>query len=151
MKRTVGSHLKKIVISAGRVGPGGIWLHISLLAYCCLIEVLLRTVSLGVTCRIIGVHLALEGAVGPMMVDPLPLIMRPHFLAVDRILSRTPFQDTCLRRSLLTCVALRRMSPVLRLGWVPQPPPGNAHAWVQIGRYSLESGLEGIVPLQVVR
>lgn len=53
--------------------------------------------------------------------------------AIDRILRRWPFGDTCLRRALILGFLLRRLDPILQIG-VRRDDAGDiaAHAWLVV-------------------
>lgn len=112
------------------------------------VEVLLRTTSLPRSARLLGVPLAASGDIGPPLSAPLPRWCRPRLVAIEGVLRRWPPSDSCLRRSLLQAVLLRRLHPVIRLGWSPAPGGGNAHAWVEVGGESLDPDLDGILPFR---
>lgn len=58
--------------------------------------------------------------------------------ATDWVLARWVLPGTCLRRALLTGVALRRRHPVLRLGLTADGV--TAHAWVEAGHRAYDPG-----------
>jgi Transglutaminase-like superfamily len=106
------------------------------------VELGLRTLSLPRLVRWLGIGLDLtSGAVGDSVPAVLPGSMRRHLDAVEVVMRRWPFGDTCLRRCLVLGHRLRGLQPVLRIG-VRRGPDGRlgAHAWLEIGGRTLDPG-----------
>jgi hypothetical protein len=106
------------------------------------VELGLRTLPLPRLARWLGVGLDLtSGAVGDTASAVLPASLRCHLDAVEVVMQRWPFGDTCLRRCLVLGHRLRGLQPVLRIG-VRRGPDGRfgAHAWLEIGGCSLDPG-----------
>ena len=100
-----------------------------------LVEVGLRTVPLPRLARLLGVRLALDGAVG--RVGDLSLVRLSHSEAerLDitwRVLRHRPFNGTCLRRALLGAHALRHRDHAVRIGVQKVGGQVKAHAWLEV-------------------
>lgn len=105
-----------------------------------LIEWNLRTADLPSTCRRLGLACDVESDTAPPQQRAvLPRSTRGAVLAVDSVLTRWPFGDTCLRRCLLLGHRLRALGPVLRIG-VRRDPEGGfaAHSWLELDGGTLD-------------
>ena len=112
-----------------------------------IIEVGLRFWNLRDLSAAFGAPLASEcgdRAAPEVIVDDVDPLERLRFVALEWTLRRWIFDDTCLRRSLLTGFIIRRRHPVLRLGLTDDGV--TAHAWVEAdGRsYGASDSLSGV-------
>lgn len=114
-----------------------------------LIEISLRTTSLPVTCRRLGVECDLTTAAPPAQ-EPvvLPRRARAAVVASLAVVSRWPAGDTCLRQCLLIGRRLRPLAPVLRIG-VRRDADGafSAHSWLEFGGKTLDPAASGFAAL----
>jgi hypothetical protein len=85
-----------------------------------------------------------EPAAPEVIVDDMDPRERLGFVALEWTLRRWIFDDTCLRRSLLTGFIIRRRHPVLRLGLTDDGV--TAHAWVEADgwSYGASDSLSGV-------
>lgn len=71
--------------------------------------------------RYLGIRLGLDGHSTPEARQPDPVVLGQVGLAanaVNRMVRRWPFGDTCLRRALILGFLIRHLDPALReLGW----------------------------------
>jgi hypothetical protein len=102
------------------------------------IEAGLAVSSLPRLATLMGVPLATDQEAAPVETDDSEAIAalgereRRAMWAVDWVLSRWLFDETCLRRSLAFGWFIRRRKPVLRLGMIDDGG-AIAHAWVEAG------------------
>ncbi|WP_380165878.1 lasso peptide biosynthesis B2 protein [Jannaschia sp. R86511] len=108
------------------------------------VEVGLRVTTLPRLARLLRVRLDLDehGAV----LDEVPVLpgwARRPARATAVVLSRRPFQDTCLRRCLVLGSRIRGLDPVLRIGVRRSGTGGwEAHSWLEVGGRSLDPSRE---------
>lgn len=115
------------------------------------VETSLRTSTLPKTARRFGSRLALdpgEAEGGDPRLDLTPRELEA--LAVARqVLTRGPFNGTCLRQALLQGHLLRRRHPVLRVGVAKVDGAVTAHAWLEVAGAPLDpSGASAFEPLR---
>lgn len=104
------------------------------------IELTLRTTDLPTTCRRMGFICDLADGRAPAAEEAvLPRRTRAAVLAVDALLARWPFGDTCLRRCLLLGHRLRALEPVLRIGVRRDAHGFAAHSWLELPDGTLDS------------
>lgn len=79
----------------------------------------------------------------------LPRWTRRRVRAAERILSRWPFGNTCLRQCLVTGQRLRRLDPVLRIG-VRVEDDGSllAHSWLEVDGVSIDPSAGTFLPFK---
>ncbi len=106
------------------------------------IEIGLRVASLPRLVRLLGItwsphdpdaHPSVED-----IADQLGTSMGRRVRVAFAAVRRWPFGDTCLRRSLLLGHRLRHLDPVLRIGVARSEGELAAHAWLEVGGYSLD-------------
>lgn len=117
--------------------------HVVALVMACVVEIGLRLSSLPVLSARLGVPLDLDAgrsATQPPEATAANLTRRQRLRirAIDRVLQRWPFGDTCLRRALINGYTLRSRSPVLRIG-AARNDDGDvlAHAWIEFDGLAL--------------
>lgn len=114
------------------------------------VELALRRHGLEAVCEMVGVHLDLGVDETPEPTDRrLPSSARVSFWAVDQVMRRWPWGDTCLRRCLVLGQRIRRMDPVVRIG-VRTTGDGSfaVHSWLQVNGRALDSGAGAFHPLK---
>jgi Transglutaminase-like superfamily len=113
------------------------------LVIACLVEVSLRRSTLPATTERLGIALDTTGgseAMSRVAASPmLAVTARRQVRAVQLVVGRWPFGDTCLRRCLVLGQRLRRFDPVLVIGVRRTAPDGfAAHSWLVVGGQSLD-------------
>lgn len=113
------------------------------------VEVGLRVTTLPRLARALGVRLDGPPADPADPLAVLPAWTRLPLSRVEAVLRRWPWDDTCLRRSLVAGQRLRGLDPVLRVGVRHGAQPGAvaAHAWLEVGGRRIDRSAEGYVPL----
>lgn len=117
------------------------------------VEVGLRTIRLPILARLVGAPLsaaATEPSRPPAELDlPADAIRRVQIGA--RILRYWPFDEKCLRRSLVCGWHIRRLEPRLVVGVAVVNGEIKAHAWLTVHGVSLDpSGSASFAPLRPV-
>lgn len=111
------------------------------------VEVGLRVTTLPRLAGVLRVQVDLDGG-GLVDDDPavLPGWARRPVRATAAVLSRPPFEDTCLRRCLVLGSRLRGLRPVLRIG-VKRSSTGawEAHSWLEVDGRSLDPSRDDYV------
>lgn len=116
--------------------------HAWIIAVTAVVEIGLRTTRLPRLARLLGVRLGVDAPPSP---ETVPLDPRVRFgirraaRAIDRVLRRWPFGDTCLRRALILGVLIRRLDPTLLIG-VRRDDDAQiaAHAWLVVAGSTLD-------------
>jgi hypothetical protein len=105
------------------------------------VELALRRRGLDEVCSAVGVRLDLTPDASTTAPRPLPASTRASFAAVQRVLARWPWGDTCLRRCLVLGQRLRRLDPAMRIG-VRMTPDGDlaVHSWLHVHGRDLDTG-----------
>lgn len=107
-------------------------------------EVGLRSVGVRRLADRAGVRLGTGDApVAPGDGSALPVWAQRRLRTVDRVITRWPFGDTCLRRTFVGAVRLRRLDPVLVIGVRLADDAVEAHAWLRIAGVDLDPEAEG--------
>jgi hypothetical protein len=104
------------------------------------VEIGLRRWTLPELSRRLHVRMDLSSDAGPVPEQiVLPSGAKGSIRAVNRVLTRWPWGDTCLRRALLLGHRLSWLDPTLRIG-VRRAGDGRigAHAWLEIGGHSID-------------
>lgn len=99
------------------------------------VEVGLRTTTLPRLAGALGTPLAVNGYDACADQDPprpLPPWAVHRMRAVQRVLGRWPFGDTCLRQALVCGRLVRRLRPELQLGVAKVDGEVRAHAWLLV-------------------
>lgn len=112
---------------------------LAVLVVACLMEVGLRSVRLPRLSRWMGVPLADDSVVvepGPVATASARTTRRLN--AADRVMRHWPFDDTCLRRALVTGQRLHDLHPLLRVGVAKVDGVVKAHAWLEIDGRTLD-------------
>jgi hypothetical protein len=118
-----------------------------------LVELGLRITDVSTVARLCGVRLDLTS---PSAVDPPPLTLptrvRRQVRAVDHVMRRWPFGDTCLRRCLVLGQRVRAVDPVLRIGVALGPGEEfRAHAWLEVGGHVLNGEVGSFIAFGEIR
>lgn len=115
-------------------GPNGWWKFCSTACAAIVVEALLRSRSLPEVCELLGVEIAKGSVAGgnrPAPLDPEPLA--PELARVranvEKVYTRLPLPDSCLRRALTAGFSLRAERPQLVIG-VKKNHQLDAHAWL---------------------
>jgi len=116
--------------------------HVLVLAVTVVVEIGLRTITLPRLVRLLGVRLDVDGSSLQETGSADPGIsrqIRRSGRAIDRVLRRWPFGDTCLRRALILGFLIRRLDPTLLIG-VRRDEAGEiaAHAWLAVAGTTLD-------------
>lgn len=67
-----------------------------------------------------------------------------------KLMNRWPFDEKCLRRSLVTAVQIRRVHPVLIIGVAIAGEEVMAHAWLRVGGIDLDPAAREFGPLRTM-
>jgi hypothetical protein len=97
-----------------------------------LIEVGLRSLSLPVLARMLGVRLERGPERAGRDRVRLPPEVRPILRVVDAMLRDFASEGLCLKRSLLAGGLLRKYRPTLRIGVASREGKIGAHAWLEL-------------------
>lgn len=118
--------------------------HVTVIAMAVMVETGLRTMTLPRLTTLLRVRLSTDQEPpsndGPVDPKTFPRVRSSRYgRAIDRVLRRWPFGDTCLRRALLLGFFLRRHDPSLVIG-VRRDDAGRiaAHAWVVVAGVTLD-------------
>jgi hypothetical protein len=120
--------------------------YVAVLAVATVTEVSLRTTTLPTTARLLRVRLEPTVAAPPADASParteppvLPVAARRQVRAVQTVVGRWPFGDTCLRQSLVLGQRLHRLDPALVVG-MRKDTAGTfaAHAWLVVEGRSID-------------
>lgn len=116
--------------------------HLPVVAVTAAVEIGMRTLRLPRLARLLGVRLETHGQPVEDAAPPDPTVVRRvrrAGRAIDRVLRRWPFGDTCLRRALILGFLIRRLGPTLLIG-VRRNEEGEiaAHAWLVVGGTTLD-------------
>ncbi len=116
--------------------------HVRVIAVTIIVEIGLHTTTLPRLARLLRVRLDVDGHPaqdGIALDPPVMLGIRRYGRAMDRVLRRWPFGDTCLRRALILGFLIRRLDPILCIG-VRRDDAGEiaAHAWLVVASVTLD-------------
>jgi hypothetical protein len=148
--REVRANLKRL----GRVRRDEIPAVLITLAIAIFVEVGLRVLRLPTLARIVGVPL---GEVGPVPDRQLGAgELSPRMLRRLRISAKVmrswPFDEKCLRRSLVCGCRIRSVEPALIVGVAIVEGEVKAHAWLSVGGATLDpwgsASFAGLVPIR---
>jgi len=115
-------------------------------------EALLRTTRLPTMARLMGTPLASRDEAASAVAGTLTLSATEarRLRAVGRVLRRSPFGSTCLRRALCAGHALRRRGPRLVVGVAKRDGVVAAHAWLVVDGVNLDpDGSVDFLPLSL--
>lgn len=130
----MSSSLRRLARTAAGLGPIDVALTVLAVVAATVVEVAIRVVPLRRLTRVLGIPLQRTG-MGDVADEAasLTLAEKRRGRAVDRVMRRWPFgEGSCLRRSVLHAVMLRRHHPVLWLGVRADDAKILAHAWVEL-------------------
>jgi len=128
---------------AGRVGWGDWPIALSTVAIALAVEVGLRTRPLPRLARRLGVELGSPD--GPVAPGPLslPPADRRRTLVALAVMRHWPFDEKCLRRSLVIGYRLRHHRPALVVGVAIAGGDVAAHAWLVVDGVRFDPGASG--------
>jgi Transglutaminase-like superfamily len=113
------------------------------------VEASVRSTRLPVLARRLGIRLADgEGGGAGQSGRYRPGVASRRLAAVERIMKRWPFGDTCLRRCLVTGQRVRKLAPVLHIGVTNGSSGITAHSWIEIDGRSLDPSSGQFLALQ---
>lgn len=105
------------------------------------IEAGLRTTTLPRLARVVGVRVQVDGAharPGSAADVKLSAAERRRLDLAGRVLRRGPFEDSCLRRAMLSARVLRHRAHAVRIGVRKVDGAVKAHAWLELDGISLD-------------
>ncbi len=116
--------------------------HVRVIPVMIVVEIGLRTMRLPRLARLLRLRLGVDGPPAHDGDAPDPAVMlriRRYARAIDRVLRRWPFGDTCLRRALILGFIIRDLDPTLLIG-VRRDDAGEiaAHAWLMVAGTTLD-------------
>jgi hypothetical protein len=118
--------------------------HVSIVLVAIVVEVGIRTTRLPRLTRLLGIRLGVDEHPAQDDADPHADLHEARrnlrtARAIDRVMRRWPFEDTCLRRALIVGFFIRRYAPTLLIG-VRRDEAGEiaAHAWLVVGGRTLD-------------
>jgi hypothetical protein len=120
------------------------------------VEVGLRTLRLPVLARMAGAPLADNEPDGPHVAELAPGTLSPRlrrrlWLCVE-VMRHWPFDEKCLRRSLVCGWRIRHLGPRLMIGVAMVDGEVQAHAWLTVNGQSLDPwGSAAFAPLHPLR
>lgn len=118
----------------------------------CVVEICVRRMTLARLTRWLGVRLA-DGRAPTVSTEsryPRGVATR-KLAAVDRVMKRWPFGDTCLRRCLVGGQRLRKLRPVLHIGVRSTDQGVTAHSWLEVAGQSLDPSSGQFLTLTAAR
>lgn len=129
-------------VQVGKLRQGLHPRHVWIVVITILVEVGMRTTRLPRLTRLLGIRLGVDGSPTPEPASPDPAVLfriRRTARAIDRVLRRWPFGDTCLRRALVLGFLIRHLDPTLLIG-VRRNEAGEiaAHAWLAVAGTTLD-------------
>jgi len=105
------------------------------------VEAGLRALRLPALARMVGTPLAETTDDGPapvLALDALPPYARHRLAVCVRVMKHWPFDEKCLRRSLVSGWRIRRLNPRLAIGVALVDGQVQAHAWLMVDGASLD-------------
>ncbi len=106
------------------------------------VEVALRVLSIGTVSRLVGAPLGEgqgdEANLPEVNVDQLSPRQQLSLASIEWVLQRWVYDGTCLRKALLSGIALRGRRPSLRIGLI-ENGSDLAHAWLRCDTFTLGS------------
>lgn len=148
--REVRANLKRL----GRVRSDELPAVIVTLGIAFFVEIGLRTMRLPRLARIVGVPLG-EAGPGPArqlgVGDLSPRMVRRLRISA-KVMRHWPFDEKCLRRSLVCGCRIRSVEPALIVGVAVVEGEVKAHAWLMVGGATLDpwgsASFSGLVPIR---